>query len=161
MIRSGSKPSNQRLGKRTRCVLLESSYKVSHLHFLSTSPGHRVDRKTAKLQDIQSSLVAAQRQSRDLASENAHLETRATEALDQLEMAALDREVAEEKAEAAELEVSKLGERISEMEVEMVVLKEENGELSGPHTLLTNLSGVRETGWGDRGREVVVGFRAA
>ena len=47
------------------------------------------------------------------------------------------------------------------MEVEMVVLKEENGELSGPHTLLTNLSGVRETGWGDRGREVVVGFRAA
>ena len=45
-------------------------------------------------------------------------------------MAALDREVAEEKAEAAEAEVVKLNERISDMEVEIAVLKEENGELS-------------------------------
>lgn len=55
------------------------------------------------------------------------LETRATEATDQLEMAALDREVAEEKAEAADLEVVKLAERISEMELEVALLKEENG----------------------------------
>lgn len=81
----------------------------------------------AKFQEIQSSLIAAQRLSRDLQSENAHLETRATEALDQLEMAALDREVAEERAEAAEAEVVKIGERISEMELEVAVLKEENG----------------------------------
>jgi len=44
-------------------------------------------------------------------------------------MAALDREVAEERAEAAEVEVGKLGEKISEMEVEIAVLREENCEL--------------------------------
>jgi hypothetical protein len=43
-------------------------------------------------------------------------------------MAALDREVAEEKAEAAEAEMTKLGEKISELELEVAVLKEENGE---------------------------------
>lgn len=62
-------------------------------------------------------------------SENAHLETRAAEANDQLEMAALDREVAEERAEAAEAEVEKLNEKIAELELEVAVLKEENGEL--------------------------------
>lgn len=44
-------------------------------------------------------------------------------------MAALDREVAEEKAEVAESEVQKLGERVAELELELAVLKEENGEL--------------------------------
>ena len=44
-------------------------------------------------------------------------------------MAALDREVAEEKAETAEAEVHKLTERVEELELELAVLKEENGEL--------------------------------
>ena len=82
---------------------------------------------SAKFQELQSSLVSAQRSARDLQSENAHLETRATEAMDQLEMATLDREVAEEKAEAAELETEKLNERIAELELELAVMKEENG----------------------------------
>jgi dynactin 1 len=43
-------------------------------------------------------------------------------------MAALDREVAEEKAEVAELEINKLTEKISELEMEVAVLQEENGE---------------------------------
>jgi dynactin 1 len=45
-------------------------------------------------------------------------------------MAALDREVAEEKAEVAELEINKLTEKISELEMEVAVLQEENGEKS-------------------------------
>ena len=61
-------------------------------------------------------------------SENAHLETRTAEANDQLEMAALDREVAEERAEAAEAEVEKLNDKIAELELEVAILKEENGE---------------------------------
>ena len=73
-------------------------------------------------------MVAAQKQTCDLQSENTHLETRASEAMDQLEMAALDREVAEEKAEVAEAEVEKLNEKIVEMELEVAVLREENGE---------------------------------
>jgi dynactin 1 len=82
----------------------------------------------AKFQELQSALVAAQRLSKDLQSENAHLETKASEAIDQLEMATLDREVAEEKAEAGESEVAKLSEKIAELEVEVGVLREENGE---------------------------------
>lgn len=42
-------------------------------------------------------------------------------------MAALDREVAEERAEAAEAEVQKLNEQMAEMELEVAILKEENG----------------------------------
>ena len=67
-------------------------------------------------------------------SENAHLETRAAEANDQLEMAALDREVAEERAEAAEAEVEKLNDKIAELELEVAVLKEENGESAPTQT---------------------------
>lgn len=74
-------------------------------------------------------MAAAQRSSRDLQSENDHLETRTAEANDQLEMAALDREVAEERAESAEAEVEKLNEKVAELELEVALLREENGEL--------------------------------
>jgi len=68
---------------------------------------------------------------KDLQAENTQLENRAAEALDQLEMAALDREVAEEKAEAAEAEMQRLAEKVSELELEVAVLKEENGMPAG------------------------------
>lgn len=82
----------------------------------------------AKFQEQQTALVNAQRLTRDLQSENSLLETRAQEALEQLEMATLDREVAEEKAEAAESELEKLNGKVQELELEVAVLKEENGE---------------------------------
>lgn len=59
------------------------------------------------------------------------METRAADANDQLEMAALDREVAEERAEAAEAELEKLNDKVQELELEVAILKEENGELIG------------------------------
>jgi dynactin 1 len=59
------------------------------------------------------------------------LETRAADANDQLEMAALDREVAEERAEAAEAELEKLNDKVQELELEVAILKEENGKLVG------------------------------
>ncbi|ODO01512.1 hypothetical protein I350_06332 [Cryptococcus amylolentus CBS 6273] len=89
-------------------------------------------RLQAKFQEIQSALLAAQRSAKDLQAENAVLENRAAEALDQLEMAALDREVAEEKAEAADSEVVKLGERVEELEMEVAILQEENAEYERP-----------------------------
>lgn len=94
----------------------------------------------AKFQEIQSSLLTAQRQARDLQSENSILETRAAEAIDQLEMAALDREVAEEKAEAAEADIVKLGEKVAELEMEVALLKEENGQYRSVLILTTNYS---------------------
>lgn len=55
------------------------------------------------------------------------METRAADANDQLEMAALDREVAEERAEAAEAELEKLNDKVQGLELEVAILKEENG----------------------------------
>jgi dynactin 1 len=46
-------------------------------------------------------------------------------------MAALDREVAEERAEAAEAELEKLNDKVQELELEVAILKEENGKLVG------------------------------
>ncbi|TXT13518.1 hypothetical protein VHUM_00885 [Vanrija humicola] len=86
----------------------------------------------SKFQEQQSVLVNAQRVARDLQSENARLESKATEALDQLEMATLDREVAEEKAEAAEADNERLAERIAELELEIAIVKEENAEYEKP-----------------------------
>jgi dynactin 1 len=84
----------------------------------------------AKFQELQTSVAAAQRSSKDLQSENTHLGNRAAEANDQLEMAALDREVAEERAEAAEAELEKLNDKVQELELEVAILKEENGMFS-------------------------------
>ena len=61
------------------------------------------------------------------------METRAADANDQLEMAALDREVAEERAEAAEAELEKLNDKVQELELEVAILKEENGKLVRSH----------------------------
>ena len=58
------------------------------------------------------------------------METKAADANDQLEMAALDREVAEERAEAAEAELEKLNDKVQELELEVAILKEENGKLA-------------------------------
>ena len=58
------------------------------------------------------------------------METKAADANDQLEMAALDREVAEERAEAAEAEFEKLNYKVQELELEVAILKEENGKLA-------------------------------
>ena len=133
------------------------------LRHVPKTAAHRL--LVAKFQEIQSSLVSAQKQSRDLVSENGLLETRATEAFDQLEMAALDREVAEEKAEAADLEVGKLGEKISELELEVALLKEENGrfDLEAGYNFRTEVvdSRVRQACRGGRSREDFTSFRAA
>lgn len=85
----------------------------------------------AKFHELQTSVAAAQRTARDLQSENNHLESKAADANDQLEMAALDREVAEERAEAAEAELEKLNDKVQQLELEVAILKEENGELLG------------------------------
>lgn len=43
-------------------------------------------------------------------------------------MAMLDKEVAEEKAELAQVEVEDLRERLAQMEIELQVLKEDGGK---------------------------------
>nr|XP_018262298.1 dynactin 1 [Kwoniella dejecticola CBS 10117]OBR84456.1 dynactin 1 [Kwoniella dejecticola CBS 10117] len=117
----------------------------------------------AKFQELQSSLITAQKSSKDLQAENNVLEIKAAEAMDQLEMAALDREVAEEKAESAELEKEKLSERVQELELEVAVLKEENEEYEKPVSGLegerTSLAFVQLEKHNERLKEALIRLR--
>ena len=119
---------------------------------------------TAKFQELQSSLTTAQRSAKELQAENSLLQTRAMEAMENLEMATLDREVAEEKAETSELELEKMNEKLAEMEIELAILKEENGGSSSPGfarrtETTSDCSRIRETGR-KRWRKKLVGFCA-
>lgn len=102
--------------------------------------------RLAKFQDLQTGLVAAQRAAKDLQSENAHLEGRMADLLEQLEMATLDREMAEEKVELGANETLKMEERIAELEVEVAVLREENGAVVWFRLVQADsYSGIRQT----------------
>lgn len=79
----------------------------------------------AKLQTLQSEIATYKRELADMKVENEALEGRLQDQSEQLEMAMLDREVAEEKAEAAEADLEAEKELRSEREVELNVLKEQ------------------------------------
>lgn len=84
----------------------------------------------AKLQSLQSELIATKRALAD-AEQLANLgETRGADSQEQLEMAMLDKEVAEEKAELAEQELEEVKERLARAEVELGVMKD-GGVLGG------------------------------
>jgi dynactin 1 len=81
----------------------------------------------AKLQSLQSELIATKRALAD-AEQLANLgETRGADSQEQLEMAMLDKEVAEEKAELAEQELEEVKERLARAEVELGVMKDGGG----------------------------------
>ncbi|KAI6031243.1 dynein associated protein-domain-containing protein [Pisolithus microcarpus] len=78
----------------------------------------------AKLNQLQTELIATRRELSD-AQQLAQLsDNRGIDAHEQLEMAMLDKEVAEEKAEIAQAELEETKERLARMEVELQVLKE-------------------------------------
>lgn len=77
----------------------------------------------AKLQTLQSEVATYKREIADMKVENEALENRLQDQAEQLEMAMLDREVAEEKAEAAEADLEAEKELRSEREVELDVIK--------------------------------------
>jgi dynactin 1 len=82
----------------------------------------------AKLQSLQTELIATKRALADAEQLTSLGETRGADAQEQLEMAMLDKEVAEEKAELAEQELEEVKERLAHVEVELGVLKEGGGE---------------------------------
>ncbi|KAG7100040.1 hypothetical protein E1B28_001826 [Marasmius oreades] len=79
----------------------------------------------AKLNSQQTELIATRRELADAQQLSQLAETRILDTQEQLEMAMLDKEVAEEKAEIAEAEVEDLKEKLAIVEVELEVLKEE------------------------------------
>ena len=78
----------------------------------------------AKLVQQQTELIEARRELADVRQLSELAETRNLDTLEQLEMAMLDREVAEERAEAAQTELEELKEKLAVVEVELDVIKE-------------------------------------
>jgi dynactin 1 len=78
----------------------------------------------AKLVQQQTELIAARRELADAQQLSELTETRNLDALEQLEMTMLDKEVAEERAEAAESEIEELKEKLAVVEVELEVIKQ-------------------------------------
>jgi dynactin 1 len=82
----------------------------------------------AKLQSLQTDNVALKRSLSDAKLENETFESRLLETQEQLEMAMLDKEVAEEKAEAAEGDLESEKEKRIEYEVELEVWRSGGAE---------------------------------
>lgn len=87
----------------------------------------------AKLTSLQSDLTATKRELADARQLGALGDNRSVDLQDQLEMAMLDKEMAEERAEVAEGELEEVKEKLAVIEVELDVLKNgggasENGE---------------------------------
>lgn len=82
----------------------------------------------AKLMQQQTELIAVRRELADARQLSDLSETRNLDSLEQLEMAMLDKEVAEERAEAVEAELEELKEKLAVAEVELEVIKEGSGE---------------------------------
>ena len=78
----------------------------------------------AKLVQQQTELIEARRELADARQLSELAEARNLDSLEQLEMAMLDREVAEERAETAQSELEELKEKLAVVEVELEVIKE-------------------------------------
>ena len=72
-------------------------------------------------------------QNKDLSAERDTFETKFEDLSDQVEISLLDKEVAEERFEAAEGALETVKERVAELEVEVAVLRDENGEIGRAH----------------------------
>ena len=81
----------------------------------------------AKLASLQSDLTATKRELADTKQLSALGDNRSVELQDQLEMAMLDKEMAEERAEVAETELEEVKEKLAVIEVEVEVLKNGGG----------------------------------
>lgn len=81
----------------------------------------------AKLSQLQTELIATKRELADAQQLAQHSDSRVLDNQEMLEMAMLDKEVAEERAELAEAELEDIKERLAIAEVELEVYKESEG----------------------------------
>ncbi|TCD64746.1 hypothetical protein EIP91_003668 [Steccherinum ochraceum] len=85
----------------------------------------------AKLTQLQTDLITTKRELADAQQLSQLSDTRNVDNQEQLEMAMLDKEMAEERAEIAEADLEELREKFAMMEVELEVLREEGGGEGG------------------------------
>lgn len=84
----------------------------------------------ARYLELQQDLSTERRKTKELEKARSQIESREAELLDQLETLAIDKEVAEEKADLLGNEVEEFREVVEGLKVEVEVLKEENGEFT-------------------------------
>ena len=98
----------------------------------------------AKLQSQQTELIAERRMKTDAEQLAELMETRVLDTQEQLEMAMLDKEVAEERAEIAEAELEEVKEKLAIAEVELDVMKDEREGEEGKRHRLHRVQGLTE-----------------
>lgn len=86
----------------------------------------------AKILELSGELKELKRQNKDLQADRDAFETKFEDLNDQVEVSLLDKEMAEERYEAAESALEVLKEKAAELEVELGVLREESGKLFDP-----------------------------
>ena len=124
----------QELRARTRVMEAKRADDARHVRELETRLSEAESfvalrpKLQAKLNQLQTELIAARRELAD-AQQLAQLsDNRGIDAQEQLEMTMLDKEVAEEKAEIAQAELEEVKEKLAQMEVELQVLKDGGGK---------------------------------
>ena len=95
-------------------------------HFVAVRP-----KMQQQIASLQQELSDKRRALADSEQSQTDHESRITDVQEQLEMAMLDKEVAEERAETAELEMQSLQERVENLEIELETLREGGAEAGG------------------------------
>jgi dynactin 1 len=113
----------------------------------------------AKLVQQQTELIAARRELADAQQLSELTEARNLDALEQLEMTMLDKEVAEERAEAAESELEELKEKLAVVEVELEVIKQGASAEGGDSNVAGSLAFIQLEKQNARLKEALVRLR--
>ena len=144
ILHLGSVPTDMKLGindeelqelrAKIRVLEIKRADDARHVKELETKLGEAETfvalrpKLQAKLMQQQTELIAVRRELADARQLSELSETRNLDSLEQLEITMLDKEVAEERAEAAEAELEELKEKLAVVEVELEVIKEGAGE---------------------------------
>ncbi|KAH9043663.1 dynein associated protein-domain-containing protein [Lactarius pseudohatsudake] len=113
----------------------------------------------AKLVQQQTELIAVRRELADAQQLSELAETRNLDALEQLEMSMLDKEVAEERAEVAEGEIEELKEKLAVVEVELEVIKEGASAEGGNSNVAGSLAYIQLEKQNARLKEALIRLR--
>lgn len=93
-----------------------------------------------KIADLQKDVRETKRDLKDAMDDKESFETKYIDVLESLEMMTLDKEVAEERAESLQLEISILTDKIEEISVDLDILRKESGKSQyNQHTFDANL----------------------
>ncbi|KAH9982314.1 dynein associated protein-domain-containing protein [Lactifluus volemus] len=113
----------------------------------------------AKLMQMQTELIDTRRELADARQLSELSESRNLDTLEQLEITMLDKEVAEERAEAAEAELEEMKEKLAVVEVELEVIKEGASGEGGNSNVAGSLAYIQLEKQNTRLKEALVRLR--